>query len=114
MPTALVTVGKRLPDWISTGVGEYTRRLPPEFRLKIIEVPAAKRTRSRTLNAILKDEGECIRAAIPKASYVIVLDEHGKPFSTLDLSVKMKDWRQTGQSVAFIIGGRGSSPTKLV
>lgn len=94
-----------MPDWINTGVGEYTRRLPPEYRLKIIEVQPAKRARSQTLESLLADEAERIRAAVPKDSRIIVLDEQGKPFTTLDFSGRIKDWRQMGQSVTFITGG---------
>ena len=74
---------------------------------------AAKRLKSRTTHALLAEEGDRIRAAIPRASRVIVLDELGKPFSTLDLSVKMKYWLQTGQAVTFIIGGADGLDSSL-
>ena len=72
MPATLVTVGKRMPDWVNTGVREYSKRLPPEFTLQILDVPSAKRGKSASTALVLAQEAEGIRAAIPKNSLTIV------------------------------------------
>ena len=33
------------------------------------------------------------------------MDEHGKDLTTMDFSKKIRQWRDSGESVAFIIGG---------
>ena len=35
----------------------------------------------------------------------VVLDEHGKDWSTLELADELKDWMRGGRDVAFVIGG---------
>ena len=112
MQTTLVAVGKRMPAWVTAGVAEYSKRLPPEFKLNIKEIQPAKRGKSQNTATLLADEAVRIRKAVPNDAHIIVLDEHGKLFSTKGLSDKMKDWAQTSQAVTFIIGGAdGTDPT---
>ena len=38
MRVAILAVGHKMPSWIEEGFREYTRRMPPEIRVELIEV----------------------------------------------------------------------------
>lgn len=53
----------------------------------------------------MQAEGKKILSAIPKNNYVVVLDERGEQWSTLQLAEQMKKWTQSGDDVALVVGG---------
>ena len=94
-----------MPEWISTGYAEFSKRMPPELQLDLIEVTPSIRNKATPTKKNIKEEGERIQSAIPAISKLIILDEKGKKFSSINLSKKMQDWLPQGQDIAIIIGG---------
>ena len=43
MKINLVAVGTKMPAWVTQGFDEYSKRLPRECQLQLVEIPAAKR-----------------------------------------------------------------------
>ena len=105
MRISLITVGKRMPDWVDSGSKEYLKRFPPELPVHISDINPAKRSKTTSKDKILTEEAQRIRAAVGKDDYVIALDERGKQLDTKKLAARMKDWLQDGRNIAFIIGG---------
>ena len=103
MHLSIIAVGQRMPDWVQSGYAEYSKRLPAQFSLKLIEIPAVKRG-GDTARAI-DEEGAKILQAIPDGTRVIALDERGKSWRTKALAEAMDDWVHDGRDVAFVIGG---------
>jgi 23S rRNA (pseudouridine1915-N3)-methyltransferase len=101
----LIAVGKKMPEWINTGYAEFSKRMPPELQINLIEITPSVRNKSTPIEKNIKEEGERIQSAIPTDSKLIVLDEKGKDFSSIDLSKKMEDWLPQGQDISIIIGG---------
>lgn len=101
----LIAVGKNMPGWINIGFMEYTKRLPQEYKLNLVEVPIIKRGKTSNLEQIKQKEAEAIFSAIPKNSLVIALDEHGQQWNTNELSNQLQKWRENWQQVSLIIGG---------
>jgi len=94
-----------MPEWINTGYAEFSKRMPSELQLNLIEVTPSIRNKATPTKNNIKEEGERIQSAIPANSKLITLDEKGKKFSSIDLSKKMQDWLPQGQDIAIIIGG---------
>jgi len=105
MKVHLIAVGKKMPAWINTGYAEFSKRMPPELQINLIEVTPSTRNKSTPIEKNIKEEGELIQSAIPTNSKLIVLDEKGKNFSSVDLSKKMEDWLPMGQDIVLVIGG---------
>ena len=105
MRTYLVAVGKRMPGWITNGFDEFNKRLPREFKVNLIEIPPATRSKATSTDKIIAEEARRIRAAIPEGSIVAALDEHGKQLDNPSLSKKLELWSQQGRDVTFVIGG---------
>ncbi|MGH8501307.1 MAG: 23S rRNA (pseudouridine(1915)-N(3))-methyltransferase RlmH [Gammaproteobacteria bacterium] len=104
MRLRLLAVGTRVPDWVSAGFQDYARRLPPQWGFSLKEIPASKR-RPPDPARCKADEGARLLAALTTPARVIALDERGRAWRTEDLALRLEAWLQSGQDVAFMIGG---------
>lgn len=101
----LIAVGNRMPAWVEQGYSEYAKRLPAECRLNLVEVAPGKRGKNPDIARLMRDEGERIRAAIPKGCRVIALEVTGKAWATEQLAKQLGDWLQQGSDLALLVGG---------
>ena len=93
-----------MPSWVETACIEYTKRMPRELSVEIIDIKPEKRAAGNSKENIQLIEAKRILEAIGK-DYCIALDERGSEVTTLQLSDKLKDWQLSGRDVALIIGG---------
>ncbi|HYC35648.1 MAG TPA: 23S rRNA (pseudouridine(1915)-N(3))-methyltransferase RlmH [Usitatibacter sp.] len=105
MRVTILSVGHRMPGWVQEGYQEYTRRMPPEIRVELVEVKAEERGAGRSTQRARQLEGERLLAALPPGSSLLALDERGKAFTTQGLSVMLSGWMREGSHPAFAIGG---------
>jgi 23S rRNA (pseudouridine1915-N3)-methyltransferase len=105
MQIHLLAVGSKMPGWVQDGYAEYARRMPPECRLNLIEIPLAKRSKSSATEQLRQQEGERLLAAVPKNAALWALDSGGKSWSTEQLAEQLDGWLQGGQDLALMIGG---------
>lgn len=94
-----------MPGWITTGFNEYTKRMPREARIELLEIKPEPRTTGKTTQQIMEAEALRIHSALPQNCRRIALDEHGATPTTKQLAAQMQDWMGAGCDVAFIIGG---------
>ena len=88
MRVTILSVGHKMPAWIHEGYREYTKRMPPEIRVELVELKP----------------GADIVAAIPKGGTVIALDERGRSVTSQGLSVMLSHWMREGSHPVFVIG----------
>ena len=103
MKLTIIALGHKMPAWVQAGFEEYTKRMPPEARIELIELKPEDRS-SRAVAKVLELEAQRIAAAIPKQSERVVLDERGTPLTTAKRADWMKAWMAEGVSPCFIIG----------
>jgi 23S rRNA (pseudouridine1915-N3)-methyltransferase len=101
----LIAVGQRLPAWVDAGCEEYVKRLPREWSFELVELKAAQRPEGLPATAAIAAEGKAIRAALPPGARKVVLDERGRPLTTLQLAQRLTEWQRDGRDVALVIGG---------
>ncbi len=101
----LIAIGHRRAGWERDGYREYARRMPPELPLELHEVPPAKRARGAPAERGVEDEARRLLAAVPAGARVVALDEHGAPWTTLELSRRIEGWMRDGRALALLIGG---------
>ena len=51
----VLTIGTRMPDWVSRGVEEYAKRMPREVFVEWCEIPASKRSRDTAESRMLDE-----------------------------------------------------------
>ncbi|MCS4505007.1 23S rRNA (pseudouridine(1915)-N(3))-methyltransferase RlmH [Arhodomonas aquaeolei] len=104
MRLRIAAVGQRMPGWVATGVEEFTRRMPRELPLEIVEIPASRARRGGDTARATAEEGERLLAAA-KGARIVALDEGGRSLTTAALATHLDEWRMDGDDVAFLIGG---------
>lgn len=104
MKITIVAVGLRQPSWADSAVSDYLGRFPKDWSVTVKAVKPEQRAGQSTAN-IMRIEAERIRAAIPHNSLIIAMDERGKDLNTMDFAKKIQTWRNTGESLCFLIGG---------
>ena len=103
-----------MPAWVEQGYREFSKRLPHECSLQLLEIPLGKRSKSQAPERARDAEGQAMLAAIPADCFVVALDVRGKAWSTEDLALKLQDWMASGRDLALLIGGPdGLSPACL-
>ncbi|HXU92310.1 MAG TPA: 23S rRNA (pseudouridine(1915)-N(3))-methyltransferase RlmH [Gallionella sp.] len=105
MKLLIVSVGHKMPDWITAGFNEYAKRMPREAKIELVEIKPEPRTTGKTTAQIMEAEAQRILAALPQGCLRIALDERGAQPTTKRLADQMRDWMGEGRDVAFIIGG---------
>jgi 23S rRNA (pseudouridine1915-N3)-methyltransferase len=101
----IVSVGHRVPDWITAGFNEYAKRMPREAKIELLEIKPEPRSTGKNTAQIMEAEAQRILAALPQGSLRIALDERGAQPTTKQLAAQMQEWMREGRDVAFIIGG---------
>jgi len=105
MKLLIIAVGHKMPDWITDGFNEYVKRMPPELRSELREIKAELRSGSRSAQSVMAAEKTRIEAALPKQATLVMLDERGRDWSTVQLAEALPRWQEAAQDVAFVIGG---------
>ena len=106
MKITLICVGKTDVSWVREGLATYTGRLMHYVPFSVVEIPELKNVSSWTQEQIKDREGELILKAVRPSEEVILLDEHGREYR----SVEFADWLQghlsrSGRDLVFVIGG---------
>jgi 23S rRNA (pseudouridine1915-N3)-methyltransferase len=101
----IVAVGHKMPGWVAEGYAEYTKRMPREARIELVELKPEKRAGAKTADQVLEAERSRIVAALPEGCEVVALDERGDLWSTVELSRALRQWMAEGRDAAFVIGG---------
>jgi len=100
---SILALGHRMPAWVQSGFEEYSKRMPPEARIDLVELKPEDRT-SKAIDKVLALEAARIDAAVPRHAERIVLDERGTVLTTTVLAGWLKQWMEEGVSPCFIIG----------
>ena len=103
MKLRVVALGHRMPAWVTAGWDDYTRRMPREFALELVELKPEPRDRGKALRQLLAVEAARIAAAC-KDARIVALDEHGQAWTTRALAEALSRWRNEARDTAFVIG----------
>lgn len=108
MKLRILSVGHKMPNWVETACAEYTKRMPREATVEIIDIKPEKRAAGNSTENIQLIEAKRILEAVGK-DYCIALDERGQEVTTLQLAERFRNWLDGastgGRDVALIIGG---------
>ena len=105
MDIKLLTVGKTDVKWVKEGLDLYVARLSHYVPFTLKEIPQLKNVSALTREQIREREGELILKAVRPADEVILLDERGREFRSLDFARYLEEKLQRGRDVVFVIGG---------
>lgn len=106
MKITLLTVGKTDRDWVKQGLDIYVSRLKYYIPFSIVEIPELKNVSSLSKDQIKTREGELILKSIRPTDDVILMDEHGREYSSVEFAkVLQEKISYIGKDMVFVIGG---------
>lgn len=106
MKMTLLTVGKTDKDWIRQGLDIYVSRLKHYMPFSITEIPELKNVSSLTKAQIKEREGELILKNIRPTDELILMDERGRQYTSMELAKALQDKiTYSGKDIVFVIGG---------
>lgn len=104
MKLNILAVGSKMPRWVNDGVADYSRRLPRDIALQLVEIPAARRGKTGRPEQWMHEEGQRILTAAAQ-QHMVALDVTGRPWTTQQLAQQLQQWMAGGKDVCFVIGG---------
>lgn len=112
MNIKLIVVSKTDVPYVQTGIDEYVGRLKHYCDFELVVIPALKNVGKASPEEVKEREGELILKQMAKADQVVVLDEKGTEYSSVEFSEYLQKQMNAGaRTLTFVVGGAyGFSP----
>ena len=106
MKITLITVGKTDRDWVKQGLDIYVSRLKHYIPFSINEIPELKNVSALSKEQIKSREGELILKLVKPTDDLILLDERGKEYTSMELAKVIQDKiSYSNKDIVYVIGG---------
>ena len=106
MKMLLIVVGRTTSGYLKQGVDEYCSRLSHYTSFDIQYVSDVKNTRNLSEAQQKMAEGRLILNATDRSDYVVLLDEHGKQYTSMAFADYIQKRMLSGMKrVVFVVGG---------
>lgn len=106
MTIKLIAIGKTDHKAIISLIEEYSKRLNFYIKFEFEVIPDLKNTKSLSEILQKEKEGEAILKKVIASDELILLDERGKSYSSLDFSAYLQKKMNSGlKQLIFAIGG---------
>lgn len=106
MKITLLTVGKTDVKWVREGLELYSSRLAHYIPFSLVEIPELKNVSALSQDQIKSREGELILKHLKPADELVLLDEHGPEFRSVEFAEFIEGrMSRSSRDLVFVIGG---------
>ena len=105
MKITLLVVGKTTDSRLSSLMEEYISRLKHYVPFELVVVPDLKNTKALSEEQIKTAEGEAILRFVTPSMDVVLLDEHGREFRSIEYAEWLQKKMGSGKDLTLVIGG---------
>ena len=106
MKIKLLVVGKTDHKGLQAMISEYQKRLQHYIKFELEVIPALKSTKNLSIPEQLEKEGEAILARISTTDVMVLLDEQGKQYPSIDFANYLQKFMNAGtRQLVFVVGG---------
>ena len=106
MKIELAVIGKTSIGYLKQGIDEYIKRLKHYVPFEIKYIDDIKNTKNISEDQQKQTEGAKILSLLDKSDFVVLLDEHGKEYTSIQYSSYIQKRMLSGaKKVVFVIGG---------
>lgn len=106
MKISLLVIGKTDAGYFSQGIQEYENRLKHYLPFEMQVIPDIKNVKNLSEEQQKGKEGELILKNLLAGDYLVLLDERGKDFSSLQFASYIEKKTHTiNKRLIFVIGG---------
>lgn len=105
MKVTLLVVGKTTDSHIDALIQEYQKRLTHYLPFALQVIPELKNTKALSPEQQKQAEGDLILKAVTANTDLILLDEHGKEFRSIEFADYLQKRMSSGRDAVFVVGG---------
>lgn len=105
MKTELVCVGRTVNKHIEACIADYADRIGHYMPFGITIIPELKNTKALSEAQQKMSEGNLILKLIQPTDTLVLLDEHGKEFRSIEMASWLQRKWQMSRRLVFVIGG---------
>lgn len=107
MRIRVLSIGKTNIPFVKEGLNEYTNRINHYLKFSWEELNDVKNGGKLTVEQLRKEEGKLILSQIVASDHLVLLDENGKNFTSVELAewIDNKMNYNSGRDICFVIGG---------
>jgi len=112
MKVLFLVVGKTVDRHLEALIGEYAGRVKHYVPFAMEVVPELKNAKSLTSDMQKEKEGELILKQLREGDYLVLLDENGREYTSVDFARFLERRQQVlARRIVFVVGGPyGFSP----
>lgn len=106
MKVKFFVLGKTAFPDIKMGEDRYATRLQHYCSFERVEIPDVKNPKALSQDQLKKKEGELILSKVSPTDYLVLMDENGQQYSSIDFAhwLEKKQMSISG-NILFVIGG---------
>lgn len=105
MKIILMVVGKTTDSRLQSLIDEYVKRLKHYVSFEFVVLPDIKNAKSLSEEQIKVAEGELVLSRVVPAFKLVLLDEHGQEFRSVEYAQWIQKQMSAGQDLVLLIGG---------
>ena len=105
MKTTLVLIGKTVNKHFIANINDYCERISHYMPFDINVIPEIKNTKNLTEQQQKEREGEMILKSVNTSDTVVILDEHGDDFRSVEFASWLQKKQSTARRLVFVVGG---------
>lgn len=105
MKITLLVVGKTTDQHLQTLISDYVARLGHYVPFQVVVIPELKNVKALSQDRQKNMEGELILKAVSPATELILLDEHGTEFRSIEFADYIAKKMTARRDICLVIGG---------
>ena len=106
MKISLIVIGKTDASYFVDAINEYKNRLVHYIPFEMEIIPDIKNVKNLREEQQKEKEGELILKMLQPGDYLVLLDEHGKSFTSMEFATYIeRKMHVVPKRLVFVIGG---------
>ncbi len=106
MKTTLIVIGKTDAGYLAEAIDEYKSRLAHYLPFEMEVIPDVKNVKNLSEAQQKEKEGELILKSVQAGDYLVLLDDKGKEYTSMQFAAYMEKKMQTvPKRLVFVVGG---------
>lgn len=114
MKAVFLMLGRTVEPHFIAAIEDYTARIKHSLPFELEVIPELKNTKNLSEEQQKEREGDLILKYLQPGDYVVLLDEHGKEFRSVEFALWMeRKMQQISKRLVFVVGGPYGFASKI-
>lgn len=105
MKISLLVIGKTADARLVSLIEDYRQRLTHYVPFELVVIPDIKNAKALTRDQLKTAEGEAVLRFVTPAMDVLLFDEHGSEFRSIEFADFLQKKMSSGKDLVLVIGG---------